>query len=112
MCLHFLSSARDQSIISSVQWDIFKKIMFNTSTSQKSENNLSKHIITFFSGLTPVEIHRPNHAYNLVGVYFKKTDYKHRWKKSYFTQQQRATMTLYLNIKSKGPSTQQSIQIN
>jgi hypothetical protein len=40
-----------------------------------------------YSDLPPIQIH--NHAYNQVGIYFKKTGYKHKWHKLYFTQHQR-----------------------
>jgi hypothetical protein len=41
----------------------------------------------FFSDLAPIKIH--NHVYSLVGIYFERTGYKHKWPKLYFTQQQR-----------------------
>jgi hypothetical protein len=53
----------------------------------RNVKKLFKHIITFFSDLARIQIH--NHAYNLVGIYFEKAEYKHNWHKLYFTQQQR-----------------------
>jgi hypothetical protein len=44
-----------------------------------------------------IQIH--NHVYNLVGIYFEKTGYKHKRHKSYFTQQQSTDNNdLYLNV--------------
>jgi hypothetical protein len=44
-----------------------------------------KHI--FFFGLAPTQVH--THAYSLVGIYFERTGYEHKWHKLHFTQQQR-----------------------
>jgi len=44
-------------------------------------------MLLHFSDLAPTQIH--NHAYNLVGMYFEKPGYRHKWYKLYFTQQQR-----------------------
>jgi hypothetical protein len=45
------------------------------------------NVLLHFSDLAPIQIY--NHAYNPVGIYFKKTVYKLTWHKLYFTQQQR-----------------------
>jgi hypothetical protein len=47
----------------------------------------SLNILLHFSYLPPMQNH--NHAYSLFGIHFEKTGYKHKWHKSYFTQQQR-----------------------
>jgi hypothetical protein len=60
--------------------------MFHTSTPQKSKKKISLHLLHFLD-LAPIQIH--HHVYNLVGIYFEKTGYKHKWHKFYFTQQQR-----------------------
>jgi hypothetical protein len=44
-------------------------------------------MLLHFSDLAPIQIR--NHAYDLVGIYSEKSEYKHKWHKLYFTQQQR-----------------------
>jgi hypothetical protein len=86
--IHSLPSLGDQSSIWSLsaQWYIQKE-KFNNSSSWKSEENLFKHIFIYFLVLACIQIH--NHAYYLVGIYFEKTGYKHKWHKLHFTEQQR-----------------------
>jgi hypothetical protein len=54
---------------------------------RKVKKKVSLNMLSHFSDFAPIQIH--NHAYDLVGIYFEKTGYKHKWHKLYFTQQQR-----------------------
>jgi hypothetical protein len=86
--IHSFPSPGDQNGIwsQSAQWDILEKSCFILAHHGKMKKSLSTYYYVFFSHLAPIQIH--NHAYNLVGVYFVKTGYKHKWHKLYFTQQQ------------------------
>jgi hypothetical protein len=49
-----------------------------------------------FLDLAPLKIH--NHAYNLGGIYFEKTWYKHKWHLFLHNSRQPTTMALYINV--------------